>query len=216
MGCVRRLGCLAIVVLALVAGWVMRGKIFPRRDQPAATADSTVLWEALNDERAATGREAVTRLGRPAGPAFVSVTGGEIASYIMVALIRQLPSSADSIEAAVIADRLHIRASVRIAELGGAPAIGPLGSMLRERERVTFGGTFEIVRPGLVQYRLYELKIREFALPRRLIPTIVSKIGRGTRPEGVAPDALPLEIPRHIGDVRIGSGRITLYRTLDR
>lgn len=215
MGCVRRLGCLAVIVLALVAGWVMRGRMFPRRDRPPAAADSTIVWEPLTETRAAKGREAVLKLARPAGPAFVSVSGGEVASYIMTALMKQLPKSADSVEAAVIADRLHVRASVRIAELGGAPAIGPLGSMLRERERVTFGGTFEIVRPGLVQYRLYELKVREFSLPRRLIPTIVARIGRGTRPEGVAPEALPLEIPRYIGDVRIGNGKVTLYRTLD-
>ena len=216
MGCVRRLGCLAVIVLALAAGWMLRGRIFPRRDRPAATAADSIVWEPLNDARAVRGREAVARLGRPSGPAFVTLTGGEVSSYIMSALMRQLPLSADSLEAAVIADRLHVRASVKVAELGPVASIGSLGNVLRERERVTFGGQFEIVRPGLVQFRLRELKVREFALPQRLVPAIVSRIGRGTRPDGVAPEALPLEIPRHIGDVRIGNGRVTLYRTLDR
>ena len=215
MGCVRKLGCLVMLILAVAAGWVFRGKLLPRSDRPIA-ADSAVVWEPLTDERATTAREAVARLARSNGPAFVSLSGGEVASYILTALRRQLPSSADSLEAAVIADRLHVRASVKVAELGAAGALGSLGSMLRERERVTFGGQFEIVRPGLVQYRLHELKVREFAIPRRLLPTIVSRIGRGSRPEGVAPEALPLEIPRHIGDVRIAGGKVTLYRTLDR
>ena len=216
MGCVRRLGCLAVIVLALAAGWMLRGRIFPRRDRPAATAADSIVWETLNEARALRGREAVARLGRPSGPAFVTLTGGEVSSYIMSALMRQLPLSADSLEAAVIADRLHVRASVKVAELVNVAALGGLRSVLRERERVTFGGQFEIVRPGLVQYRLRELRIREFALPRKLLPVIVTRISRGTRPEGVAPDALPLEIPRHIGDARIGNGRVTLYRTLDR
>jgi hypothetical protein len=35
---------------------------------------------------------------------------------------------------------------------------------------------------------------------------------RGEMPAGVAADAFPVPVPEYIGDVRIGRGRVTLYR----
>ena len=37
---------------------------------------------------------------------------------------------------------------------------------------------------------------------------------RGARPEGVTDDALPLVVPSYIGDVRIGQGKVTLYKSV--
>jgi hypothetical protein len=99
-----------------------------------------------------------------------------------------------------------------LKDLGGAAALGPLGGFMAERDTVQLGGDFEVLRPGVTQFRVREIKLREFSVPAALIPRLVGRMRRDV-PEGVAPDALPLRTPVYIGDVRITKGRIILYRT---
>jgi hypothetical protein len=70
------------------------------------------------------------------------------------------------------------------------------------------------VRPGLAEYRLRQIRLRQLAIPSALIPQIVRQLGTGNRPEGVAADALPLTVPAYVSDVRIGRGRVTLYKAV--
>jgi hypothetical protein len=92
--------------------------------------------------------------------------------------------------------------------------LGPLAQFLGERDTVQFGGTLGVVRPGLAEYRLRQIRLRQLAIPSALIPQIVRQLGTGARPEGVAADALPLAVPAHVSDVRIGRGRVTLYKAV--
>jgi len=215
-GCVRKLGCLFLLLVLGVGAYFYRDRLFGKRStgKSADTAVSTSVWERLTPERAERGRASVASLAGESGRVFVNLSAAEVASFVFITLSRQLPPSADSIEAAAIGDRLYVRASVKLSDLGGASSLGPLGGMLNDRERMLFGGNFEIVRPGLSQFRIRELKLRDLAIPERMIPTIVRKIGKGTRPEGVAPDALPLVTPSYIGDVRVAKGKVTLYKTV--
>lgn len=211
----KQIGCLVTAILIAGAAFLFRDRLFgTRRQQPSDTAAVAPQWEALTAARAEKGRAGVASLAGESGRVFVTLSAGEIASYVFLALSRQLPPSADSIEAAAIGDRLYVRASVKLTDLGGAGALGPLGGFLGDRERMMFGGNFEIVRPGLAQFRIRELKLRDLSIPARMIPAIVRQIGRGTRPDGVAPEALPLLTPPNIGDVRVLKGRVTLYKAV--
>ena len=216
MGCIRKLGCLALLIILAAGAFFYRDKLFGKR-RPARSADTTVagpVWEPLTPERAERARAAIAALSKPTGPVFVNLSAAEVASFVFITLSRQLPPSADSIEAAAIGDRLYVRASVKLTDLGGTSVLGPLGGFLNDRERMMFGGNFEVVRPGLSQFRMRELKLRDLAIPSRIIPSIVRKIGKGTRPEGIAEDALPLVTPKYIGDVRVLKGKVTLYKTV--
>lgn len=217
MGCLRRLGCLLLIlVIAVVAAWLTRDRwlrVVPGFHRSAGTAASAT-WEPLTAAKAERARQAVARLGAPRGPVFANLTGAEAASYIYRALGRDMPQSADSAEAAVIGERLYLRASVRVDDLGGRDALGPLASLLGDRERVQFGGTFDIVRPGMAEFEVKEIRVHDIALPQGTIPRLLRRLEHGSRPAGIAPDALPLEIPPYIGDVRLARGRVTLYKTV--
>jgi hypothetical protein len=152
-------------------------------------------------------------LSQPSGPVFTSLSGADVASYVFQSLAKQLPPSADSVEAAIIGDRLYIRASVRLSDLGGRSTLGPLAGMVGDRERMQFGGSFHVVRPGLAEFQVKDVKIRDFSVPTPMLPRLLKQIERGSRPEGLAPDGLPIVIPRYLGDVRIADDQITLYKT---
>ena len=215
-GCVRKLGCLVVLLLAVVL-YLTRGLWYERvraridgRDSSAVTASE---WEPLSPAAAQRGERSVQSLGGRTGPVYVNLRPGELASYVFLGLGDQLPPSAQDARAAVIGDRVYLKTTLSLSDLGGADVLGPLGGFMAERDTVQLGGDFEVLRPGTAQFRVRELKLREFSVPAALIPKLVGRIRRGEIPEGVAADALPLRIPVYIGDVRIGKGRITLYRT---
>jgi hypothetical protein len=209
----RKIGCLVILALGVAAGWLLRDRIFGSARPAAERSAPTAQWERLTPEGAARMRTALRRLQDPRGPVFVTVSAGDLASYVLEQLRRQLPPSADSVEAGAFGDRLYVRAVVKPTDFGGTDALGPLAGFLGAREPMQFGGGFEILRPGLAQFRVQEIRLRDFPIPPRAIPRLLRSVGRGSRPEGLADDGLPLLVPQYIGDVRVEPGKVTLYKS---
>jgi len=221
-GCLRSLGCLFLLLIAAATAYVMRDHIPWRdavawvrgqREAPRAElAPAGPEWALLTQEGAARAEATVRRMGEHGGPRSASVAPADLAAYIFQEASRRLLPSGQDVRAAVIDSQLHIRGRVPsarlVAEFGIPDAVA---GMLRDEEEVHFAGTFELVRPGLAQYRVRSLEVGGFNLSR-LAPQLIRKIGRGTRPEGIANDALPMEVPPYIGGVRVGRGRVTIFR----
>jgi hypothetical protein len=212
MGCLRRLGCLAVIAGIAVALYFTRERWLPHVWHGAKRETAALpTWQPLTTAGAKRAREALASLNQRNGPAYVNVNPGDLASYIVQELSRTLPPSADSIEAAAIGERLYVRARVRTSELGGKGGLGPLGALLGDREQMQLGGTLRIIKPGSAELRVREIKIHELSLPQALIPRLIQQMSR-ERPVGIAPDGLPLKTPPYIGDVRVSDGQITLYK----
>jgi hypothetical protein len=215
-GCLRNVGCLVVVLLLAVALWFTRARwlpLLPGRGAPEVTAAEGV-WEPVTRAGAERARLAIQGLGQRSGPVYANLRAGDVASYVFLSLQRELPPSAQNVAAAVIGDRLYVRADIALRDVGGAEILGPLASFLSDQETMMFGGTFEVVRPGLAQFHVRELKLRELSVPQKMIPRLLTRISRGSRPEGLAADALPLVVPEQIGDVRVARGRVTLYKSV--
>ena len=58
-----------------------------------------------------------------------------------------------------------------------------------------------------------DIKVRDLSLPSSMIPRVLRQTERGSRPDGLSEDGLPIVVPRYLGDVRIANGRVTLYKT---
>ena len=215
MGCLSRIGCLLLIAVIAVIAWLTSDRWWPRLTGHQTTNAATgPVWEPLTPQGAERTRQLLTRLSQPSGPVFGNLSGGDVASYVYQSLAKQLPPSADSIQAAVIGDRLYIRASVKLQDLGGTSSLGPLAGMLGEREQMQFGGTFHIVRPQLAEFQVKDVKVRDLSLPQAMIPRVLRQTERGSRPEGLSEDGLPIVVPKYLGDVRIANGRVTLYKTV--
>jgi|SRR6185503_4651995 len=214
MGCVRRLGCLVVLLLACGAAWFTRDLWLTRlRGARSGSTSSASTWQPLTREGAARASAALRRLSAPSGPAYASVAPGDLAAYILQELSQMLPASADSVEAAAIGDRLYLRAVVPVKDLGGSRTLGPLAALLGDRERIQIGGTLRIIQPGQAELQVKELRLKELAIPQPLIPRLIQQISRGERPDGLSPNGLLLRTPPYIGDVRVSDGKITLYKT---
>lgn len=215
-GCLRRIGCLFVICVAAVAAYLMRDRwmpYLPKMGTPSRTTATTgPAWQPVSDEGAARARRAVESLGRRTGPVFVNLSPGDLASYFYIALSEQLPPSADSVEAAIIASRLYVRAVIALDDFKAADALGPLAGMMGRRERLQMGGTFAIIRPGLAQFLVEDVRLGQLPIPRGAIPKLLRQIRRGTRPDGVAENGLPFVVPTYLGDARVAGDNITLYK----
>jgi len=213
MGCIARIGCLILLVCLAIGAWFTRDRWLPKiTGKPVVTSTATG-WEPLTPEAGATGKKKLEELAKPSGPVFTNLSATEVASYVFQTLARTIPAKADSAEAAVIGDALFVRAVVPVREISGTGVLGPLAGLLNDRERLQLGGTFHVIRPGLSEFEVREIKLRDFKVPTGAIPRLVRELSHGERPAGIAPNALPVTTPNSLGDVRIANGQVTLYKT---
>jgi hypothetical protein len=217
-GCLRRIGCLFVLCVAVVAAYLMRDRWMPYVPRFGSGPRSTAAaggpaWEPVSDAAAARARRSIESLGRRSGPVFVNLPPGDLASYFYIALAQQLPPSADSIEAAAVGNRMYVRAVISLDDFKAADALGPLSGFVGRRERLQMGGTFAVIRSGLAQFLVEDVRLGELPIPRPAIPKLLRQIRRGSMPSGVADNGLPFVVPTYLGDARVADGNVTLYKT---
>jgi hypothetical protein len=232
-GCFRRL--IGLIVLAVVAVgafatrdiWLPRLRAIMGSPPPSTeagtpadsaarrTAPSDTGWASLSFPAAERGRKSVLRLAQARGPAFVTLTAGEFAGAVLDSLAAQLPASADSVQVRATGSEFQVRASVRLGDVGGRAVLGPLASMVGDRETLTLGGTLEPTAvAGVAQYRLTRVKVGDFAVPGAVVPRLMKALKRQSTAPGVEVSALQVRLPKGVGDVRVAQGKVTLYRAV--
>jgi hypothetical protein len=219
-GCFRRLGCL-VLIIALVALWYW----YARVERPAAsttvstttTANSSTNsgWQPLTAADAERGRVAVEALARRSGPVFANLSPAEAASYIFLVVAKQLPPSARNAEASIVGDRLYVRSEVDLKDFGGSGQLGALGMLLGSRDSVLLGGTIHMLKPGLAEFQVQDVKLGKLEVPKALIPRLITQMTHGkNKALGISESSLPMVMPAYISDVRIANGKITLYKSV--
>ncbi len=219
-----------------------------RRDRMRIDSDHSLGWVTVGPELI-TGSSTVASVERTLeplrsskGPDYVSLTASETGD-LLAPLMRQLPPSAPGAQFAFSGDALMLRTAVSLADFAGSGAIaGALGGVLGGIDTLFVAGPIELVRPGLAQFRVRELRLGGIDLPTRLIPPLIRMLrqegerrlrddysrerrernGMGTGmkpgtnggpdPTGLTDDGLPISLPSSVSNVRIVNGRLTLYR----
>jgi hypothetical protein len=227
MGCLIRAGCLTVVALVGAGAYWLYGDQLPNQlgrlagrakrevtGSPAPPARaSNITWASLNDATAG-GAEAIARLSRPGGPAYVTLSAGDLAGFLAAGLSHSLPRSSIDPQVAIAGDRILLRAVVDLRDFAGEGAFGSLiGAAMSGRDTLWLSGTLNAIRPGLAQYRVRELRLKGVDVPPRVIPGLVGTLRRRVRADSLSPDGLPIPMPSFISDVRVNGGRVTLYRT---
>jgi hypothetical protein len=218
-GCFRRAGCLVlIIVLVCVWYWYTHLRQPTSGAAPGSTTTAATVtpeWQPLTQSDADRGRVAVESLAQRSGPVFANLSAAEAASYIFLVVAKQLPPSAKNVEASIKGDRLYVRTEVDLKDFGGAGQLGTLGMLLGSRDSVLLGGTIHMLKPGLGEFLVQDVKIGRLQVPQGLVPRLITEMKkRGKQVPGIAPNGLPMVMPVYISDVRIADGKITLYKSV--
>src|SRR3954470_19397000 len=218
MGCLRRLGCLIMLLILGAVAYFTRDKWMsklPWRSSQSATTTTTAAdgWLPLTEAGSTRTRDALQKLSSPRGPVFLTLEGSDVVSYVFMQIVKQMPASTDSFAAKIDGDHIRLRARMRTADLGGA-VTGMLGKLLGDRERVEMGGSLQVIGKGRAEFRVDAVKIHDVGLPDALITRLVHAVSSGPRAAGLNENGLPIAIPPYIGDVRVQNGKITLYKNV--
>ena len=179
-----------------------------------AKREQSIAW-ARHSPGGTAGREAMARLARRNGPAYVSLRAPELAGVLAAGVSKALPSTASRPDLAIVDEQLLVRAVVDVRDLAGDGALrGLLGAALDGRDTLRMAGTLDLVRPGLAEYRVRELRITGIDVPPRLIPSLLGAMRRGAAADSLPTDALPIPLPKAVADVRVANGKVTLYKTV--
>lgn len=229
-GCFGRVMGLAVLVVAVAgAWWWWNGGTLPLPEAiasrlPSARADgdsmstkpseglATARWQSIEEATAAEAEVKVRRLQQVGGPSRISLEVGELASFLVRPFIQQLPASAADAQVALVDDMIYVRTLVRLEEFGGEAILGPLAGAWDRRDTLTIGGRFDLLQGQRAQFRIQDVVIGQFRVPRPLLPKLISMTRRGLVAEDIAPDAYPVTLPSFVGDVRINRNQITVYR----
>ena len=220
MGCLRRLGCLVLlVVLAAGAAWITMDRWrpllpgwVPGTDDARAIAADTG-WAAVTAVGATRAEHALTALRDRSAKVYTSVSPAEFAGYVLMDLSGRLPPDGDSTEAVVIANQLRVRTSLDIRALGGQGVWEAVFGLIGTRAPLVFAGSFDIVRPGIAEFRVQELSIHGVPVPGPMIPRLLRRVDSGLHPTGMAANALLVNVPAYVADIRATSGKILIYKS---
>jgi hypothetical protein len=211
MGCLARLGCLILFAILCVVGWFTRSFWLPERFRTSAPM-AAATWQPISAAGAERARSAMAKLSQKRGPVFQTVSAGDVASLALREAAVNMNGVADSVAAKIVDDRMYMRANANMAELKGK--LGPLGGVVNAREQVEMSGNFLVVKPGLGAFVVQSARVGAVAIPEGMIPRVVQQIVRTQRPEGLPANALPLQLPSYVGDIRIANGRVNVYKNV--
>lgn len=179
-----------------------------------AKRENAIVWARLTPAGSA-GREAIARLSRRNGPAYVSLSAPELAGLLASGMTKALPRSASQTEVAIVDEKLLVRSVVDVRDVAGNGALRRLlGVALDGRDTLRLAGTLDLVRPGLAEYRVREVRIKGITVPPRLIPSLIDAMRRAVGADSLASDAFPIPLPKAVADVRVANGKVTLYKAV--
>ncbi len=216
MGCVAAV--LALLIAALVFGTAGRSRMriwetHRRAANDAPRADTA--WAPLTALGARQAEDQIVALGAgSSGPVFASVRPADFAAYMMLDVAGTLPPRADSARAAAGHGRLWIRTRADLATTLPEGMLGRGLALMGGRPPVELGGTVDIIRPGVAEFRVEALRIHDWSAPRALIPAIIRHLEAGRHPADVATDGLLLNLPAYVADVRMTPGKVVFYKSI--
>jgi hypothetical protein len=212
MGCLRRIGCLVILLAAVVAGFLYRDRIAALyRRVRGVPEPPPAVYVPPAPGATAQAEAALDRLVRRGGPAFIDLTAAQLAALIERQLAGAGTRVLDSVAVALGDQRVQVRGSLDMSVVPRR-LLGPLAQGLGRREPVVAGGTLSAQPDGHVVWTIDELRIREFPFPRLVIPAILHVMNLS---DGKAA-AVPIPLPAGIGDVRVNRAGIRVYRAAPR
>ena len=213
-GCLGRIGCGLLLVLLGALGWAYRDVWVPKAKEliAARAPNASQEWAPMTAAGAKQAESRIATLGEKGGPRTVTVDAADFAAWVLAPSLDVIGQAGEPPKALIEGDTLYLSTRIRLADVGGKGALGPLAQMFNETEPVLIGGRVETVRSGLGQYRLSTVALRELKVPTAGVSRLLTHWSGTARPAGLAPDALPIVLPAYVGDVRIAKGRVTLAR----
>lgn len=204
-GCRSRSGCLAVILLLLIAAgaWLARGSVggWVAGLELGGTAEPSERLAVAAEEKL----DAIARNGLREEVRF---TEAELQSLLAFRAGPALPSGIEEPRIDVQDSIVVLSARLRPEELEGFATLEDIRSALSDSSRVITGLQPVVERPGEILVRVHRLQVGSFVFPPIMLPAVVG----GLAGQGVptSDGAVVLRVPRDIAGVRIEGDDVVL------
>jgi len=213
-GCLRaiavRIGCLLVVIAMLIAAIMFRKEIGDYYHAWRGRSFGSFVEPAVGGAKRA--RDAIGRIMRPSGPAYQDISAADLAALISDAIARSGQRRVfDSVRVALVENEIRVRG---VLDLRDVPrnTLGPLAGMVGDHEPAAIGGPLSADSTGGLVLTVTYLTLRDFPFPKATIPRLLE----AAHLPGVHDARLPIPGTSGIGDVRVGTTSVRLYKSAPR
>lgn len=205
LGCLGRVGCLAVLVVGGAAAWLARDHWWERVTGRPARPE--IAWKTAADVREVPDPAAL--FARRNAPAFVSLRAPELA-----ALLDHhgdlLLGAVDDVGVAISGDEVRVRARVELSRLPALDALGPAARLLEGRPLVELAGRPRVdsSRAGVIV--VTDARVGGIEIPGAARAALLERLQGGSM--GAGPGTIRFSLPAAVGDIRVAGGKVTVYR----
>jgi hypothetical protein len=214
LGCLKsafgKIGLVLLLVVAAYGGWRFGPEIFPRIQR----------WLGLEGEESVTEIEASPRIAdsvvalvqefrRGDGPSRLTFGNSELTSVLQFGGTGLMPEGVVKPQVLLAGGRIHLRARVALSSFPELPDLGPVLGILPDTVPVTLEASVMPYGNGKAALLVHRIEASRIPLPRRIIPEVLTAIGRVQEP-GLPPEALLIPLPAGLGTAYILSDSLVL------
>lgn len=209
-GFLRALLGLVALVAAAYGGWKWGDAVFPRMERliglaaPQAGVGREAPSEALSNSALAR----VELFQKDGGPE-MELSGAELTSLLRYTKPSALPSGVHDPTVVLEDGRARITAEVALADFPRLPDLGPVAGMLPDTVGLQFEGSIMGFGDRQAVLFVQGMEVAGVPLPRRLIPQVMTAVGRTDRP-GLPREATTVPLPRGIASAYVVGDRLVL------
>jgi hypothetical protein len=200
MGCLRRVGCLVVVLVAGAAAWLARDLWWERATGSSPRAD--IRWSGPLQDSVAM----VERITRSRADAWVNLRAADLATLLDQATGDVLREPQVAIEG----ETVRVRARLVLSEVPTAGALGPLAPFLSGEPRIELAGRPSMASRGTGRLLVTDLRIGGVEVPGPARAALVRRLQRG--PASPVDGEIRFSLPPWVGDLRVANGALTVYK----
>lgn len=197
MGCLRRVGCLVLVLVLGVGAWLARDLWWERATGSAPRAE--VQWSAPTRDSAAV----AGRVARSRRDAWVNLEPGDLATLLDQATGEVIKEP----EVAISGETVRVRGRLVLAQVPKVDALGPLAPLLSGEPRIELAGRPSMAGRGRARIVVTDLRLGGVEVPGQARAALLRQL----QPGG-AEGEVSFSLPSWVGDIRVANGALTVYK----
>jgi hypothetical protein len=218
MGCLKSLFgkgvTLLLLVVAAYAGWRWGPRVFPQvHEWLGLTGVEEVAGAPSSPEMADSVMARVQSFRRGEGPGQLALGGSELTSVLRYSFPSLVPEGVLDPEVRLEDGRVNLRAKVALESFPDLPELGPIIGILPDTLDVALQASLMPFGDGTAALLVHRVEASRIPLPRRMIPGILTAMGRRGRP-GLPPEALLVPLPSGLGSAYILTDSLILTKDL--
>jgi hypothetical protein len=208
-GCIGSILTGLMLVAAAYGGWKWGDHVFPRFESWIAGSPSVGQSIDVSEVAAQAAEGRFDRFAATGGPGEVLFDSNELTSLMRYRAAALLPASVLEPEIAITDDRAALSARVALDQVPQFPDLRELDALLSDTVPFTAEGTLIPSRGTGAAFLVDRLLIGRVPLPRRVIPSVLSALGR-TDQAGLPSDAIEVPLPSGAISAYLRDGHLVL------